>query len=164
MIVAAIKVSLPVAAVIAAAASLLTLWVTGIRADRARRRELYAKALEAALAYREFPYVIHRRNHADLAAERVRISEALREVQRDLALCESMLRMERHTKVYVEYKNLIAKTRIVAGGYMRTEWNAAPITSDGEVNVPGGFDYGELAEQDQAFTDATADALRWWKL
>ena len=116
MILAAVKVSLPVAAVIAAAASLLTLWVTGIRADRTRRRQLYAKALEAALAYREFPYVIHRRNHADLAAERVRISEALREVQRDLALCESMLRMERHTKVYVEYKNLVAETRTVAGG------------------------------------------------
>jgi hypothetical protein len=164
MIVAAVKVSLPVAALIAAAASLLTLWVTGIRADRTRRRALYAKALEAALAYREFPYLIRRRNHSDLAGERVRISEALREVQRDLAFCESMLRMERHTKVYVEYKNLVAPTRIIAGGYMRDEWDRPPITTDSEVNVPGGFDYSGLAAEEKAFTDATAEALRWWKL
>jgi hypothetical protein len=164
VILATVKVSLPVAAVIAAAASLLTLWVSGIRADRSRRRELYAKSLEAALAYREFPYVIRRRNHTDLAAERVRISEALREVQRDLALCESMLRMERHAKVYVEYKHLVAKTRVIAGGYMRDEWDSPPITTDGQVSVPGGFDYRGLAEQEKAFTDATAEALRWWKL
>lgn len=114
--IAVVKVSLPVAALIAAAASLFTLWVAGIRADRSRRRELYAKALEAALAYREFPYVIRRRNHEDLPAERVRISEALRAIQRDLALYESVLRVERHRRVYVEYKNLIAKTRQIAGG------------------------------------------------
>ena len=162
--IAVVKVSLPVAALIAAAASLFTLWVAGIRADRARRRELYAKALEVALAYREFPYVIRRRNDEDLPAERVRISEALRAIQRDLALYESILRVERHRRVYVEYKNLIAKTRQIAGGYMREEWERPAITTDAEVNVPGGFDYTGLDTVEKAFMDATADALRWWQI
>jgi hypothetical protein len=161
-LIAVVKVSLPLAAAIAAAASLFTLWVAGLRADRARRRALCAKALEAALAYREFPYVIRRRNHEELPAERVRISEALREVQRDIALYESMLRVERHRRIYVEYHNLIKKTREIAGGYMREEWQRPPITADVEMNVPGGFDYTRLGAEEKAYMDATADALRWW--
>jgi hypothetical protein len=94
----------------------------------------------------------------------VRISEGLRGVQRDLAFCESMLGMERHTNVYVEYKNLVARTRIIAGGYMRDEWDRPPITTDSEVNVPGGFDYAGLVAEETAFTDATAEALRWWRI
>ena len=76
-----------ISAGVSAAIGLVTLWVAGIRAERARRRELYADALAGTMAYREFPYAIRRRRaeDPDRSGERVRISEAVREVQHDLS-------------------------------------------------------------------------------
>ena len=48
-----------------------------------------------------------------------RISEAMREVQRDLSRHEALLRIERATDVYVAYVQLVRKTRQVAGGYIK---------------------------------------------
>jgi hypothetical protein len=41
------------------------------------------------------------------------------------------MKIERCTKAAVEYRNLVEKTRDVAGGYMRASWNATarPRTS-----------------------------------
>jgi hypothetical protein len=52
-------------AVITGAISFLTLaintWVTGRRERLNRRRDIFAKAFAAAVAYEEFPYVVRRR-------------------------------------------------------------------------------------------------------
>src|SRR3712207_8043860 len=63
---------------VAAAINLLVLATVGLREERRRRRDFYASALEATLAYREFAYAIPRRRHDAPAEERVRLSESLR--------------------------------------------------------------------------------------
>ena len=158
-------ISAPVAALIGAAAAavinLLVLAAVGLREERRRRRDFYAAALEATLAYREFAYAIPRRRHDAAADERVRISEALRNVQRDLAQAESLMRVERATKVAAAYRQLLAKTREVAGGYMQNAWERDPITSDAEMNTGGGLDFSRLDQFETAYLDAVEEDLQW---
>ena len=125
-----VALSAPGAALIAVAVAGLinvaALAAVGLRQERQRRRDAYAGALEATLAYREFAYAIPRRRHDARAEERVRISEALREVQRDLARAESLMKIERAVKVAAAYRQLVAKTRETAGGYMHDAWKREP--------------------------------------
>src|ERR1700730_9600381 len=85
----------------AAVVALLGVWINGLREERRRRRELYANALEATYAYREFAYVVRRRRTDVAGEERVRVSEALREIQRDLSKYEALMKIERCTQVAV---------------------------------------------------------------
>jgi hypothetical protein len=160
-------ISAPVAALIgaavAAAINLLVLAAVGLREERRRRRDFYAAALEATLAYREFAYAIPRRRHDALAEKRVRLSEALREVQRDLARAESLMRVERATKVAAAYRQLVGKTRDVAGGYMREAWERDPITTDAEMNTGAGLDFSRLDEFEAAYLDAVDEDLKWYR-
>lgn len=155
-----------ISAGVAATVSLLTLWVAGLRAERTRRRELYADALAATMAYREFPYAIRRRQHEEehRSAERVRISEALREVQRDLSQYSALMRIERAEKVANAYHVLVTKTREIAGGYMKDGWNADPIERDAEMNMKVPLDYSTLESYVQAYVDAVEKDLPWWKV
>jgi hypothetical protein len=162
-----LALSAPGAAVIAAAVAGLinvaALAAVGLRQERQRRRDAYAAALEATLAYREFAYAIPRRRHDARAEERVRISEALREVQRDLARAESLMKIERAVKVAAAYRQLVAKTRETAGGYMHDAWKREPVTDDKDMNVPGGLDFSALDEFEKAYLDAVAEDLTWYR-
>jgi hypothetical protein len=60
----------------------------------------------------------------------------LREVQRDLARAESLMKIDRAQRVTSAYSRLVAETRRVAGGYMRKAWEAEPITEGRDLNVP----------------------------
>jgi len=60
---------------------MITLIVHGRRAERERLRELYAGGWAAVQAYKEMASAIRRRNTDAPAAERVRVSEAMREIQ-----------------------------------------------------------------------------------
>lgn len=73
-------------------------------------RALYADGWAAVQAYKEMAFAIRRRNVDDRAAERVRLSETLREVQRDLAYHEALIGRERSSRVTAEYRVLVAKT------------------------------------------------------
>lgn len=148
--------------VTAAVVALLGVWINGLRAERYRRRELYATALEATYAYREFAYVVRRRRSDVPGEERVRISEALREIQRDLAKYEALMKIERCTEVAVKYKHLIEKTRDVAGGYMRDSWNGDGATEDKQMNI-GDIDFAPVAEYEQAYLAAVQEDLPAWK-
>jgi hypothetical protein len=147
----------------AAVVNLLGIVAIGIRQDRQRRRELYADALAATLAYREFAYAIPRRRFDARSEERVRISESLREVQRDLARSESLMRIERAQAVSTAYSQLVGETRRVAGGYMRQAWEAEPITEDREMNVAGGLDFSALQDLERAYLDAVCRDLAWYR-
>lgn len=116
--------------------AVLTLWVNGRRNERQRRRELYADAWAAVQAYKEFAFAIRRRNHKEPEEERVRISEALREVQKDLAYYDALVGRERSGAVAANYRVLVAKTREIAGGLMRDAWISDPITRDDQMNMP----------------------------
>jgi hypothetical protein len=150
-----------IAALIASLVAATGIWINGLRGDRARRRELYARGLAATLAYREFPYAIRRRRADVPGEERVRLSEALREVQQELAYCESWLRTERSERVAAEYRALVAKTREIAGGYMRDAWKGDPLEADKDMNIPD-IDYAPLQPFERAFLDATREDLSWW--
>jgi hypothetical protein len=93
----------------------------------------------------------------------VRISEALREVQRDLARAESLMKIERATKGAAAYRQLVAKTREIAGGYMHDAWKRNPVTDDKDMNVPGGLDFSSLDQFETAYLDAVAEDLAWYR-
>jgi hypothetical protein len=59
-----------VAAVIAAIVSLMTLSWNARRDRQDRHRKLFAEAFDACVLYREFPFIVRRRNAEDLASER----------------------------------------------------------------------------------------------
>ncbi|MGH2965131.1 MAG: hypothetical protein ACRDMH_07095 [Solirubrobacterales bacterium] len=158
-----------VAAAVSAIIALLTLWVNGVRKERSRRQQLYADALAAVAAYREFPYVIRRRRapapgHEEIAGEeRVRISEALRQVQRDITSFSAWMKAEPTTDVSVKYDELVSETRRVAGGYMHEAWKADPLDNDAGMNIPG-VDYSSLAQYETAYLDAVRGALTFWRI
>jgi hypothetical protein len=150
-----------IAALIAGLIAAAGIWINGLRGDRARRRELYARGLAATLAYREFPYAIRRRRADVPGEERVRLSEALREVQQELAYCESWLRTEWSERVSAEYRALVARTQEIAGGYMRDAWKSDPLDADQGMNIPD-IDYSPLEPFERAFLDAARHDLSWW--
>ena len=138
---------------------IVTLLVNGERAERRRRRELYARGLAAALAYAEMPFEIRRRRHEEVerSAERVRLTTRFSDVQAELSVCQTRIDSDGTEEVASAYRALVAATRRIAGSAAREAWNSAPIEADSEVNMP------ELAKQLQpleAPRDVYADAIR----
>lgn len=149
-----------IAAVVAAVVSLFGLWLNGVRQERARRREAFAQALAAVVAYQEFPYAIRRRRHDQPGEERIRLSEALRTVQKDLAFHMAWVDLEGSAETAERYRTLVAETRRVAGGYMHEAWNGQPTSEDSEMNITD-IDYRELAEPKAAYLISVQNDLRW---
>ncbi|MFN8160892.1 MAG: hypothetical protein U0R52_07605 [Solirubrobacterales bacterium] len=158
-----------VAGGVSAIVALISLWITGVRQERSRRQQLYADALAAVVSYREFVYVIRRRaapspGHEEIAGEeRVRISEALREVQRDIAYFSAWMRTEPSSEVSTRYDELVRETRRVAGSYMRDAWNAPPLDDDTGMNLPD-IDCSSLERFETAYLEAVPRALRFWRV
>jgi hypothetical protein len=151
------KVTVPlVAAVIAFAAVMIKLVWDAWSARRERLRELYAGGWAAVQAYKEMAFAIRRRNIEDLAGERVRLSEALAAVQRDLSYYEALIARERSGKIATEYHALVAKSREVAGGVIRDSWNKDPITKDSEMHSP---EIAETLKQLSSFEDGYMNAV-----
>lgn len=128
---------------------LITLYVNGCRAERTRRRDLYSAGWAAAQAYKEMAFAIRRRNRDDRAAERVRLSDAMSEIQKELAYYEAMIGRERVSETVFlvtnrdlrgavgdAYSKLVAETRKVAGGIIKRSWDEEPISSDTEMHAP----------------------------
>ena len=61
------------------------------------------------------------------------------------------------------YRQLVAQTRVVAGGYIRQAWVDPPVAEDRQMNVSGGLDFTALDAFDQAFLDAVAHDLAWYR-
>lgn len=131
------KVAIPlIAAAIALFGVVITLAVSGRRAERDRLRAMYAGGWAAVQAYKEMAFAIRRRNAEDRAGERVRLSEALRDIQRDLAYHEALIGRGRPGEVGEAYRTLVAETRAIAGGIIKRSWNEEPISSDKEIHAP----------------------------
>lgn len=156
-----------VAAIIAAAASLLVLaitnWANSQREKDTRRRDMYAKAFAAVAAYKEFPYVVRRRRQGDgdvAASERVRISEALRLVQQDLSYYSAWMATE-SGRVACAYRALVAETRRVAGEQIHLAWTTPAPSRDEDMNMPE-LGLAQLASAETVFLDTVAGHLSWW--
>jgi hypothetical protein len=153
-----------IVAILTALVGIFTLWVNGRRAERVRRRELYAGGWSAVQAYKEFAFAVRRRNADDPAGERVRISEALREVQKDLAYYDGLIGDKPSGRVAAEYRALVSKTREVAGGLIRDGWNNDPITRDDQMHSPEIFEkLKPIKEFEDAYNEAVREELAWWK-
>lgn len=160
------------AGAVVVAALLLALWNVMLarrksrEEERARQRTAFAEALQAVAAYKEMPYAIRRRNADEPGAERVRLSETVREIQAELSFHQTWIRSE-STSAADAYDALVSAVRRVAGGAMREAWTADPITTDAQMNIgPELVDLCELRPLEQTFTDATVQHLKaltpWW--
>lgn len=153
------------AAVVTAAVTLMGLGLKAWHSEKDRRRRFYADALALTFDYREFAYAVRRRRHDEPAAERIRLSEAMREVQRQIAHHEALMRIERAPRVHATYKQLVAGTRRVAGRYIREAWEMPPIREDAQMNIDE-IDFSELDTLVGAYLDAVEEDLsfsRCWR-
>lgn len=150
------------AVLVPATIGVVTLAINGIRTERARRRRLYGTALAATFDYREFAYVVRRRQTSMPAEERIRIAEGLRAVQRDLDHHMALLQTERSRRIEETYRELVTETRRVAGGYMRESWKGSGIDSDAGMNMTG-IDFSSLDSRVASYLAAVKDDLVWWR-
>lgn len=130
---------------------------------RDRRRTMYADALAACKDYREFPYVIYRRNGEKLAEERTRISEALREVQKRIAHHQAWLKTESQDVAH-KYEDLVSTLRSVAGEEMKQRWKDKPIEEDADMTVVPKMDWHLIEEKEETYLRAVRKQLApFWK-
>jgi hypothetical protein len=116
----------------------INLWLARRRSreeERNRLRNSFAEAFAVYSAYKEFPYAIRRRRADVPAEERIRLSEALREIQASLAYHLAWTTTESET-VGQAYTNLVQQVRRTAGAAMHEAWKAPPTKSDDTMNIP----------------------------
>lgn len=124
-----------VAAVVSGAVTIIGIVIAERRKERERKRETFASALAAIVAYAEFPYVIRRRRASDPEGERIRISEELRGVQQDIEYHRAWIATESDS-VQLAYDALVKDTRAVAGAEISKAWDVEPITGDAQMQMP----------------------------
>lgn len=136
-------ISGPIAgAVIGLLGIVIGLWINGDRAERQRRRDLHARALNAVLAYAEMPFMIRRRRHEaeERSAERVRLSTHFSEVKAEIATCQVLLAADGDQRVTGAYDTLVETARRTAGAEAHHAWNDDPIQTDAQMNMAALFD------------------------
>lgn len=147
----------------------INLWLVRRRSreeERNRLRNSFAEAFAAYGAYKEFPYAIRRRRADVPAEERIRLSEALREIQASLVYHLAWTMAESET-VGQAYTNLVHQVRTTAGAAMHEAWKAPPTDSDNTMNIPPSIiDLSSLAPHEAAYMDAVRAHLTklapWW--
>jgi hypothetical protein len=140
---------------------LITSIVNGYRANRERRRELFAGGWAAIQSYKEMAFAIRRRSAADPPGERVRLSEALREIQHDVSFHEAMIGRDPSDDVASAYRELVRETRVIAGGIIKRSWDEPPIDSDSEMHAPQlATKLQALRPVEDAYLDAVAKAMK----
>ena len=148
-----------VISIVALGVSLATFFMAGRRARLDRQRQVFADALDAVMTYREYPFIVFRRNADDAAKERQRISADLSELQAKLNGLKGRLRVE-DAFVGKKYGELVAATKRIAGPMITEAWNRDPAPADKEVHNPG-WDFSPLDSYDNAYLRAVADHLGW---
>jgi hypothetical protein len=127
-----------------------------------RRRQLYAEAFSACMEYKEFVFVIYRRGKSDPEAERLRISEALRDVQKRMGYHQAWLETE-SDKVAEAYDMLVRRLRNVAGSEMKAMWRNPPITKDEQMIIEKPIDWKDLGEFEKRYIKTVKRELTpWW--
>lgn len=135
---------------------------------RERSRLLFAEAYQWYAAYKEFPYAVRRRRttprETAAAEERVRLSEAMREVQSKLDYFRVWTALE-DPAAGAAYATLLKQCRIVAGGSIREAWREPGTSRDADMNIPPERVLRAQEPYEDAYQAAVADALarRWWR-
>jgi hypothetical protein len=136
--------------------------------ERSRLRANFADAFAAYAAYKEFPYAIRRRRSDAPSEERIRLSEALREIQARLAYHTVWTKAESKSVGSV-YAEMVHQARQIAGAAMRAAWSAPPMTSDEAMNIPPAtIDLSPLALYEERYIAAVQAHLqavtRWGRV
>jgi hypothetical protein len=66
-------------------------------------------------------------------------------------------------EVSAKYDALVQQTRYIAGGYMRTAWNAPPLDNDAGMNITD-IKYDELEPREAEYLDAMKSNLGFWRV
>jgi hypothetical protein len=139
--------------------SVATFFVAGRRARLDRQRQIFGDAFAAVMAYREYPFIVCRRNPDEASKERQRISTDLSDLQAKLNGFKGTLRVE-DPYVGERYVELVDATRRVAGAFIKEAWNADAVREDLLIHNPS-WDFSELDRYDEAYLRAVADHLGW---
>lgn len=127
--------------------------------ERNTVRDRCASAQQAVFNYKELPYAIRRRNADSPAEERVRLSEIFRLIQSDLAYYEAWTIGESQA-LGDAFDQLLKQLRFQAGGACRAAWQAAPISSDPEMNIDASqVDLSGLLDYEIVFEEAVRGHL-----
>lgn len=83
------------------------------------------------------PYAIRRRRHEPehSSAERVRLTDAFREIQADLACAEALMRTDPDIQVRDTFATLVRALREDAGGEASRAWGCPPIERDDQMGM-----------------------------
>lgn len=147
-----------VAAVVSGLVAVGTNWANARRAARQRQLETWAEAFRAYVAYKEYPFLVRRRSSSDPAAERLRISTGLSEVQQQLGYYGAWAAAE-SPRVGAVYQHLVARARVVAGPAISTGWDLSPADSDEAMHVRD-VDLSGLDNPERLFRAAVRQHLR----
>lgn len=148
-----------VAAIVAAAVSLTTFVLTTRRQRLDRQRRVFGDAFEAVMEYREYPFIVRRRNPDEAEKERQRLSGELSRVQARMNAYQARLLVE-DPEIGKLYKKLVKQTRLHAGAHIKAAWDNPPVSADEEMHTPK-YDYSALDAHDDAYLRAVADHLSW---
>lgn len=144
------------AALVSAAVAIATVAWNGRRNRLDRQRQLFAEALGAVMAYREYVFIVRRRPSDD-AETRHAITSDLSRTQAQLNTFRGQLLIEA-PRVGHSYEELASATRRIVGPLIHDAWNTPPITRDSQVHAPD-VDYSPLAAYDAGYLSAVADHL-----
>lgn len=147
----------------------INVWLTRRKSredERNRARSSFADAFAAYSAYKELPYAIRRRRADIPGEERIRLSEALREIQANLAYHLAWTAIESKTAGDA-YADLIQQVRTTAGSAMREAWNTPPSDTDTAMNIPPSvIDLSTLKPFETTYINAVQQHLKkmapWW--
>ena len=148
-----------IAVLVSAAVSLTTLALTGRRDRLDRQRQVFADAFEAIAQYREYPFIVRRRNRDEPAKERQRISGELSQLQAKINAFEARLLVE-DPCIGRHYAELVKQTRHTFGKAIKDAWNTEPVDADHDMHAPP-YDFSAVAPYTAAYLNAVADHLSW---
>lgn len=123
-----------IAAAVAITLAVLSPAFTAAAERRLRKREVLAKAVGALAAYREYPYVIRRRDPTDSPGERRRITAEIMSIQRELTEASIWIGAEAPRR-YTSFDAAVADHRRIAGGLMNEAWKTEPAGDDAGMNI-----------------------------
>ena len=157
-----IALTIVVAALSGASASMLTLVYNSAQEQRDRHREHFSRALQTVSQYEEFPYVVRRRRASDPEGERIRISTELRAVQAELSYHCTWL-MTESPQVGAAYDALIGDLRCIVGSLVHEAWLGSPVDDDAGMNIADiGPEIEKLRPLKEQYLLEVGDHLSLW--
>lgn len=146
-------------ALLAAVVNIVLTRRKSLEEERNRIRTTCAEAFEVVAAYKEFPYAIRRRRADTPQAERVRLSDELRQIQARLSYFTAWMRGE-DAALSTAFDDLVSNLRRIAGKACHDAWLAPATDADAAMNFPPGvIDLSDLNSYEDTYIAAVKTHL-----